>query len=84
MNDKETTTVILDLLKQIAPDTDPSSLQPDDDIRRSLGIDSFDFLRFIIGLEKRLSVSTPESDYGRVTTLRNLLAYLSDHNHSST
>lgn len=76
MNNNEITKIILDLLKQIAPDTEPSALQPDDDIRHSLGIDSFDFLRFIIGLEKKLGVNTPESDYGKVTTLRNLLDYL--------
>jgi len=44
------------LLKQIAPDTEPGQLQPDDNIRQKLEIDSFDSLRFIVELDEKLGV----------------------------
>lgn len=67
---------VLDGLRQIAPETDLETLSPSSDIRRSLEIDSFDFLRFLIGLHERLGVDIPEMDYGKLTTLDSLVEYL--------
>lgn len=67
---------LLGRLKSIAPDTEPSTLQPDDNIRQTLGIDSFDFLQFIVGLEEAFGIQTPEEDYGKIQTLKDLLAYV--------
>lgn len=67
---------ILDGLRQIAPEADIDTLAPDADIRRSLEIDSFDFLRLLIGLNERLGVEIPERDYGELGTLKNLVDYL--------
>jgi acyl carrier protein len=76
MKEEEITQVILNLLKTIAPDTEPKQLKPDDNIRRTLGIDSFDYLQFIIGLDEALGIQTAEEDYGKVETLRTLLEYI--------
>ena len=65
------------LLKRIAPEFDFNELAPDEDIRVVLDIDSFDFLQFLIGLNEKLGVEVPESDYGRLTTLADLMSYLS-------
>ena len=67
---------ILDGLRQIAPEADIETLAPDADIRRSLEIDSFDFLRLLIGLNERLGVEIPERDYGELGTLKSLVDYL--------
>ncbi len=67
---------ILDGLRQIAPEADIESLAPDADIRLSLEIDSFDFLRLLIGLNERLGVEIPERDYGELGTLKSLVDYL--------
>jgi acyl carrier protein len=77
MNDNERQPIILDLLREIAPDTDPATLKPDDNIRDMLNIDSFDFLQFIVALDEQLGVSIPEEDYGKVGTLRDLMNYIS-------
>ncbi len=82
MNQDEIKQVILKLLKNIAPDTEPEKLKQDDNIRRTLGIDSFDYLQFIIGLDKALSIQTAEEDYGKVETLRSLLDYIMSKNKS--
>jgi acyl carrier protein len=78
MNEEEIKQAIIQVLKQIAPDTDPQQLQPDDNIREKLEIDSFDALRLIVELEEKLGVEIPEQDYGKITTLRNLVNYIMD------
>jgi acyl carrier protein len=65
-------------LKTIAPDTDPSQLQPDDDVRQTLEIDSFDFLQFIVALDEQFGIQTPEEDYGRIRTLKELTQYVEE------
>ena len=78
MNETEIKTIIFQVLKQIAPDTEPDQLQPDDNIRGKLDIDSFDALRFIVALDEELGVETPEQDYGKIATLRGLINYILD------
>lgn len=76
MKEKEIKATILKLLQEIAPDIDPEELGMDDNIREVFGIDSFDFLQLIIGLDKEFGITTPEEDYGKITTLRSLIAYV--------
>jgi acyl carrier protein len=68
--------------------TDPRWLRPDrprirpygdfpnENIRRALDIDSFDFLNFLIILHEKLGVDIPEADYGKLNTLDEMVAYL--------
>ena len=69
-------TTIFQLLKRIAPDTDPTLLKPGDNIRDTLGIDSFDALQFIIALNEKLGIEIPEQDYGKTATLEQLVGYI--------
>ena len=77
MNEDEIRQVVFKLLRRIAPESDPSSLSPDENIRRALDIDSFDALNFFIHLHDELGVTIPESDYGRLSTLAEIVGYLS-------
>lgn len=76
MSNTEIKSVIFQLLKQIAPDTEPSTLQPGDNIRSTLGIDSFDALQFIIALSEKLGIDIPEQDYGKTATLEQMIDYI--------
>lgn len=76
MTEQELTVLIQQLLHNIAPETDPSLLKPTDNIQATLGMDSFDFLRFIIALSEKTGISVPEEDYGKVTTIASLTSYL--------
>ncbi|PWA08694.1 acyl carrier protein [Flavobacterium laiguense] len=76
MNEDEIKKNIFQLLKKIAPDTEPSVLKPDENIRETLGIDSFDALQFIIALNEKLGIEIPEKDYGKTNTLSDLLSYI--------
>ena len=77
MNEEQMKQTIFKILRRIAPESDPTSLAPDENIRRTLDIDSFDALNFFIHLHEELGVSIPESDYGQLNTLSEMLHYLS-------
>jgi acyl carrier protein len=76
MNETEIKQTIFKLLKQIAPDTEPEKLNPDEDIRRTLEIDSFDALQFVVALDEHFGIETPEADYGKIATLKQLIDYI--------
>ncbi|GIK74786.1 MAG: hypothetical protein BroJett021_37740 [Chloroflexota bacterium] len=76
MSKDELHQLILNQLRGLAPEADLDDLRPHDDIRETLEIDSFDFLNFLIALNKEVGVEIPEKDYGKVNTLENLTAYL--------
>ena len=76
MNEAEIKEAIFAGLRKIAPESDPASLRPDQNIREALDIDSFDFLRFLIGLNEKTGVEIPEADYGRLATLDGMTRYL--------
>ena len=76
MTEEDLKNDIFRLLKGVAPDTAPESLKPDDNIRTTLEIDSFDYLQFIVAIDGQFGIDTPEEDYGKIQTLRTLTAYL--------
>lgn len=70
--------MILNNLTSIAPELDPATLKPDQPLRDQVDLDSFDWLRFLLGLHEQLGVEIPESDYRQLTTLERLIAYLKE------
>ena len=78
MTEDEIKTIIFQLLKRIAPETEPSELKADEKFREILGIDSFDALQFIVALNEKLGIEIPEEDYGKITTIKTLVAYILD------
>ncbi len=77
MNEIELKDVILTALKQIAPASSVNQLDPDDNIREALDLDSFDHLNFLIDLNSKLGVDIPEKDYGKLNSLAGIIDYLS-------
>jgi acyl carrier protein len=73
--------IIVELLQQIAPDTEPSELKLNENIRETLNIDSFDFLQFVIALHEKTGVEIPEEDYGKIKTIQNAIEYVLDKSH---
>lgn len=79
MTEPEIKQIIFQLLKKIAPDTEPEKLKPEDDIRHTLEIDSFDALQFVVALDEQFGIETPEADYGKITTLKDLVNYITQN-----
>jgi len=76
MTREQIQSIIFEQLKKTAPETDPTGLKPDENIREALNIDSFDALQFLVALNAKLGVDIPEEDYGKTTTLGSLTDYL--------
>ena len=79
MSDAETIARLRTILGGIAPDLDVSTVGPDDDLRNDIGLDSMDFLNFVIAAHEQLGVTVPEADYGKVSSLLKLARYIAAH-----
>ena len=72
MTDADIQQAIFAALRNVAPEVDPSTIQPEANLREALDIDSFDFLNFPIGVHEKQGVEIPERDYGQLTSLSRL------------
>jgi acyl carrier protein len=76
VNTDQTRAAILDALSNVAPELDPASLDPRQDLRNQLDLDSMDFLNFVVGLHKAFGIDIPEADYRKLATLEGCVAYV--------
>jgi acyl carrier protein len=76
MNDDELRSPVLEVFRKVAPEADVESLDPERSFHDQFGIDSIDYLNFVIGLEERLGVRIAEIDYPKLSSLRGCLDYL--------
>ena len=76
MTPEELRSVVLDVLKRIAPEIDTAAVQGAVDFREQLDLDSMDVLNFVVALHERLGIDIPERDYPRLATLDGAVAYL--------
>jgi acyl carrier protein len=68
--------VVVGALKKLAPEADPATLDPDASLREELDLDSMDVLNLAIALHDALGVEIPETDYGKIASLRGCVDYL--------
>lgn len=67
---------VIDILSDIAPDQDLSSLKDDVSFREQLELDSMDFLDIVMELRKRYRIQIPEEDYPKLASMASTVAYL--------
>ena len=67
---------ILDILGDIAPDEDLSTLADDKPFREQLELDSMDFLDIVMELRKRHRIQIPEEEYQQLASMASTVAYL--------
>jgi len=75
MTKDEIKRAIIDQILEIAPEIEEEEIEANENIQRSLEIDSFDFLKILTALNDQLGVEVPEADYGKVDTLENMANY---------
>lgn len=78
MNRGQIREAVLRILSDIAPDADTTSVNLDISFHDQFGIDSVDFLRLMMELERELKVSIPDYDYPKLSTLRGCENYLDE------
>jgi acyl carrier protein len=76
MSREEIKDAVLRALSDVAPEADPATLRSDVDLRDQLDIDSMDSLNFVIGIHEQLQVDIPESEWGRLQTLDQVVDYV--------
>jgi acyl carrier protein len=67
---------VLDILSDIAPDEDLSTLKDDVRFREQLELDSMDFLDIVMELRKRHRIQIPEDDYINLASMDSTVTYL--------
>jgi acyl carrier protein len=72
----EIRTKVVEVLGEVVPELEASSLRAGEPLRDQLDIDSMDFLNFAIGLHKAFGVEIPEADYRELATLDGCADYL--------
>ncbi len=76
MTGEDVRAAIIDILVDIAPDEDVSSINDQDNLRDQIDLDSMDFLDIVMELRKRFNIEVPEKDYGHLATMASCVTYL--------
>lgn len=62
--------------RRVAPEVDFDGIDPRDDIREQVDLDSVDVLNLMVELDEELGVEVPETDYDEISTLDGMVRYL--------
>jgi acyl carrier protein len=76
MTKEECKKIVLDIISEIAPDEDLTSVKPDVRLRDQLDLDSMDFLDIVMELRKKYGINVPEADYMKLASLDSCAEYL--------
>ena len=76
MTKEECKQVVIDIIADIAPDEDLSTVKPEIRLRDQLQLDSMDFLDIVMELRKRHGLEVPEADYQHLASLDSCAEYL--------
>ena len=76
MTSNEIRAAIIEIINEILPDGDCSSVDPDKRLRDQLELDSMDFLDIVMELRRRYGVEIPEADYPKLASLNSCVEYL--------
>ncbi len=68
--------IVIDIIADIAPDEDVTTLEDNKSLREQLDLDSMDFLDIVMELRKRHKVEVPQEDYPKLASLESCVAYL--------
>jgi acyl carrier protein len=67
---------VVAMLVAIAPELDASALKHAEPLRRQVDLDSYDWLNFLLEVNRRFRVDIPERDYAKLATVDDLVRYL--------
>lgn len=79
MNETEIKKTIINIFSKIAPEVDFDEVDAEEDLREQIDIDSMDFLNFVVALNEKIGIEIPEEDYGKLTSLNDIVRYVKDH-----
>lgn len=69
---------ILRVLNDVVPNADAQAISPDISFHDQLELDSIDFLRLMMSLEKEMGITIFDFDYPKLSTLKGCENYLQE------
>lgn len=79
MTSRDMPTNIANAIKRIAPEINLTDIDLNEDLREECDLDSMDFLNLLADLKQQTNISIPETDYPKIRSYNQLLAYLQNH-----
>jgi acyl carrier protein len=76
IREDEARRVVLRRIRELAPEVDPAAIPADAPLRDEVELDSYDFLRLVVGAAAELGVEVGEPEYPRCATLRGFVEVL--------
>ena len=76
MTTDEIRDLVLRAIGEIAPEAELDDIDPDEELREQLDIDSMDFLNIVTVIHEETGLDIPEADYPKMATLNQCIAYL--------
>ncbi|MGD0289237.1 MAG: acyl carrier protein [Candidatus Binataceae bacterium] len=76
MNEEEIKTIVVQQLRQIAPEIDVSQIDFAIDLREQVDFDSMDILNLVVAIHEATGVEIPEADYPQMVSLDGCIRYL--------
>jgi acyl carrier protein len=76
MNTTAARTVLVDLLRRVAPEVDLDDVDPDVDLQDAADLDSMDFLNLVTALHETTGIDVPERDYPALATVSGFVDYV--------
>lgn len=76
MTEDQVKQIVIDIIKEIAPDEDTSDLKGAINLREQMDLDSMDFLDIVMELRKQHGIEVPEADYPELASLDSCANYL--------
>ncbi len=67
---------LIEAIVEVAPDVDPTTIDPCEDLAEQLALDSVDMLATLVSVNERTGIEIPERDYPKLATLDDAVAYL--------
>jgi acyl carrier protein len=76
VNEEEIKTIVVQQLRQIAPEIDVSQIDFAIDLREQVDFDSMDILNLVVAIHEATGVEIPEADYPQMVSLDGCIRYL--------
>jgi acyl carrier protein len=76
MNTKEVTDILAKIFHEVAPEIEFATIDTSRPLRDQVEIDSFDFYRIIVQIDKKAGVNIPDTKIAEFNNLDDLIQYV--------
>jgi acyl carrier protein len=76
VSEAEVRSKLFAMLRRIAPEVNPASLDPRKSLRAQADLDSVSIMELVVAIHRELGVDVPETEYRELETLDGAVSYL--------